>query len=335
MPADYVLRGDLQKAPRAWHMEAQLIRAGTGEVLWSTSFSVASDTADLAVQESRLAAGVGYPTALSLNALIHARLPSAASKVVIEQSNAFINQTSRERFTAARQMLEKAVARHPNDVDLNAALAAQLLRGIQTNWYTPAEAARVEARAKIMLEHALEQAPNYIPALDGYCRFLTATNHFVESLVACANSLNFDPWNGLVMFQLGLSQLQLGRFTDALDTFERADAFDTPQVSRWTWLLGAGLALVVLDRDQDALAWLQRSRDITPGTGRTDMLIAAADQSLGRFVDAKAAMARGMALRPGSSADNVGLPTRNASPLYLARSAAIKQLMVAAGLPPH
>jgi DNA-binding winged helix-turn-helix (wHTH) protein/TolB-like protein/Tfp pilus assembly protein PilF len=335
MPADYVVRGNLQKAPHAWNMEAQLIRARTGEVLWSTSFSVVSDTAAVTIQEARLAAGVGYPTALKINALLHTRLPSAASKVVIEQSDAFINQTSRERFTAAQHMLEKAVAQHPNDVDLNAALAAQLLRGIQTDWYTPAEAAKAEARAKIMLEHALEQAPNYIPALDGYCRFLTATNHFVESLVACANALNFDPWNGLVMFQIGLSQLQLGRFTDALDTFQRADTFDTPQVSRWTWLLGAGLALVVLDRDQEALTWLQRSRDITAGTGRTDMLIAAADQSLGRFADARAAMARGMALRPGSSADNVGLPTRNASPLYLARSAAIKQLMVAAGLPPH
>jgi tetratricopeptide (TPR) repeat protein len=258
---------------------------------------------------------------------------TAASKIVIEQANAFINSTSRERAAAAQEMLEKALAAHPDDVDLDAALAAQLLRGIQTKWFTPAEADEAEARAKVMLEHALRTEPNYIPALDGYCRFLEATNNFVESLVACADALSFDPWNGLVLFQTGMSQLQLGRFTDALATFEQADRFDTPQVSRWTWLLGAGLTLIVLDRNEEALNWLHRSRAITPGTGHTDMLMAAVYQRLGRFDEAKAALARGMALRPGSTAKNVGLPRKNESAAYIARTEAIEELLVAAGLP--
>jgi tetratricopeptide (TPR) repeat protein len=232
-------------------------------------------------------------------------------------------------------MLEKALAANPDDVDLNAALAAQLLRGIQTKWFTLAEAEKAEVRAKSMLEHALRTEPNYIPALDGYCRFLEATNYFVESLVACADALSFDPWNGLVMFQSGMSQLQLGRFTDALATFEQADRVDTPQVSRWTWLLGAGFALVVLDRNEEALSWLKRSRAITPGTGHTDMLIAAVYQRLGRFEEAKAEMASGLALRPGTTVKNVGLPPKNASAAYLARAEAINKLLVAAGLPEH
>ena len=44
---------------------------------------------------------------------------------------------------------------------------------------------------------ALRAKPNSIPVLEAYCRFLSATNHFVESLVICATVLSFDPWNGL------------------------------------------------------------------------------------------------------------------------------------------
>src|SRR4051794_37897522 len=56
--------------------------------------------------------------------------------------------------------------------------------------------------------------------------------------------LSFDPWNGLALYLIGLGKLHLGRFDDALATFLQADRFDTPQVSRWTWLLGAGWANV-------------------------------------------------------------------------------------------
>jgi hypothetical protein len=74
--------------------------------------------------------------------------------------------------------------------------------------------------------------------------------------------------------------MQLGRFEDALATFKQADRFDTPEVSRWTWLIGAGWASLLIDRDEDAVPWLQRSIAITPASGRTHMLLAVAYQCL-------------------------------------------------------
>jgi site-specific DNA recombinase len=60
---------------------------------------------------------------------------------------------------------------------------------------------------------------------------MTATNHFVEALVACANALRFDPWDGLVRFNLGMAQDELGRFAVLLDSLssrraEKAAAFN-------------------------------------------------------------------------------------------------------------
>ena len=106
-----------------------------------------------------------------------------------------------------------------------------------------------------------------------------------------------------------------------------------PAVSRWTWLLGAGVALVHLDRNEEALSWLKRSLAITPGTGRTSMMIATAYQALGQYDKAREAMREALKIRPQSNATNVPLRTKNESPRYIAGSDRIIKLMIAAGLP--
>jgi DNA-binding winged helix-turn-helix (wHTH) protein/tetratricopeptide (TPR) repeat protein len=331
--ADLIFRGDLQRGPEKWDIQARLIDGNTGAVRWSGSYSVPATNIDEKLQETRLTAGVGYPLALQINSIVHAQLPSADSKVVVEQANAFINSTSRERAAAAQAMLEKGLAAKPEDVDLKAALASQLLRSIMMEWYTPAESEEAENRARSLLESTLKKEPGYIPALQGYCRLLTAVNYFSDSLVACDKALSFDPWDGQVLYQIGLSQLRLGRFEDALVTFERANALDMPQISRWTWPLGAGLTLIELERYEAAIPWLEQSLAITPGTGRTHMLLAVAYQALGRPDDAKKAMAKGLELRPGTNARNVQLAPKNESARFSARTAGILKFMVAAGLP--
>ncbi|MBI1201322.1 MAG: tetratricopeptide repeat protein [Rhodopseudomonas sp.] len=340
--ADYVVNADLRDRDHAWTLETRLIQTATGTVVPIESPAVEVDDADPQLTQSRLAAALGHPLALRLNELLDSgpRPTSAAqdttqgaAKVVIGQAIASINQTSRERFSAAQTMLEKALADDRDNADLAIALASLQLRGIQLVWYSPADAAVAETKAKSTLEHALKNRPAYIPALEAYCRFLATTNQFVSSLVACARVLSFDPWNGLALYHTGLVQVQLGRFDDALNAFKQADRYDTPQVSRWTWLLGAGLTLAVMHRYEDAVPWLKRSLAITPGSGRTFMLLAAAYQRLGHTAEAKAALAQGMQLRPGSTAKNISLPTKNASPVFLDAAKDIKNALVEIGLP--
>ena len=343
---DILVEGRLQKDGKAWSLQARATNTATGEVRWSTAVSVATENADEMLQRSRLVGGLGHNLAQYINTLVYSRerqggsavqaqAKQANAKIVVEQATAYINQTSRERFAVAQGMLEDALAKDPDNVDLELALAAHLLRGIQSAWYSPADSEAAEHKAQSLLERALQAEPQYLPVLESYCRFQTATNHFVESLVACANALTFDPWNGLVRFNLGMAQDELGRFSEALATFREADSFDTPAVSRWTWLLGAGMTYMLMDRNEEAVPWLQRSLDITPGTGRTQMLLAGAYQRLGRFDEAKAAMAEALTQRPGSKLENIGMPSKNTSPLWLAASEKIGRAEIAAGLPEY
>ncbi|WP_445488206.1 winged helix-turn-helix domain-containing protein [Rhodopseudomonas sp. RCAM05734] len=342
--ADFIVNAELRKTERSWEVRARMTRAATREVVWTAPVSVSADETELSQQQSRLAAGIGHPLALRLGVLLDPAPPVATSdggsppgsaRVVIEQATASIVQTSRERFETAQTMLEKALAGDPDNSDLAVALAALQMRGVQMVWYNPEERAAAEHRAREVLERALRNKPNSIPVLEAYCRFLNATNEFVESLVACARTLNFDPWNGVGLYHIGLAQMQLGRFDDALASFQQADRFDTPQVSRWTWRLGIGMIYVLTQRGEDALPWLQSSIAITPASGRPYMVLAAAYLQLGRAAEAKTAMDKAIELRPGSNLANVTLPSKNASAAFLAAGDALGRAFVAAGLPEH
>jgi DNA-binding winged helix-turn-helix (wHTH) protein/tetratricopeptide (TPR) repeat protein len=339
--SDYELRGELQFADQSWTLRARIIKTGSGEVQSVAAASVSAEAVEPQLAQARLAAGVGHALARRLNEILEPRASSSArravsvgaDKVAVEQALASINQTTRERFGMAQSMLQRALTDDPDNVDLAVALASLQMRGIQMVWFSPEEAVAVEAKANATLEQALRLKPNSIPVLEAHCRFLSATNHFVESLVTCAKALSFDPWNGAALYLIGLGQIYLGRFDDALTTFQQADRYDTPPTSRWTWLLGAGTAHVLMGRYDEALPWLQRSIAITPGTGRSHFMLAAAYQKLGRFEEARAAIAEGLRLRPGTNRQSVWPPMKNASPICIAAWERVVQAEVDAGLP--
>ncbi|HWW11240.1 MAG TPA: tetratricopeptide repeat protein, partial [Brevundimonas sp.] len=337
---DFVIRGELRRTGRSWSLQARMIRTATGEVLAVAGSSVEGNGSDLELQQSRLTAGAGHLLAQRINDLTGSGAQTAASdssaggaRFVIDQASASINQTSRERFGIAEAMLQDALAAEPDNIDLAVALAGLQLRGVQMAWYTPQEVVAIQAQSQATLERARRVKPNSIPVAETYCRFLSATNRFVESLVECSRTLSLDPWDGLALYHVGLGQVHLGRFDDALATFQQADRLDTPQVSRWTWLLGAGWANLLLGRPAAALPWLQQSIAITPASGRSHMLLAVAYQQTGRIDEARAAMREGLRLRPGSTALNIAPPYKNASPAYVQASEHLIRVMVQAGLP--
>jgi len=112
-----------------------------------------------------------------------------------------------------------------------------------------------------------------------------------------------------------------------------ADRFDTPEVSRWTWMLGAGWANLLVGRNEAAVGWLERSVAITPASGRAHLLLAAAYQRLGRSEEARKAFTKAMEIRPDSTARNISLPARNASDVYLRARQDINRILVQLGLP--
>ena len=98
-------------------------------------------------------------------------------------------------------------------------------------------------------------------------------------------------------------------------------------------MIGAGWVSLLMDRNEDAVKWLQQSIAITKASGRTQMLLAVAYLRLGRLEEARATMAEAMELRPGSTLANVQTPKLNASEAYVASTSRILQQMAELGLP--
>lgn len=333
--ADYVITAGLQESGSTVEIRARMTAAKTSEIRWTSSMSVdTSKLRDPDLEHERLAAGLGNNLARYIGANLTRAAPSSPeAQVVIEQANAQIAQTSLERFAIARQMLESALARYPDNSDLQVALSAHLLRAIQMDWFKAEDVTAARKQARIYLERALTLSPHSVPVHEAYCRLLTATNQFKEALVACANALTLDPWNGIARYNTGLAQLYLGRFEDALATCRQAYRHDTPEVARWTWTLGAGWALLLMDRPAEALPWLESAIAITPASGRPYFLLAAAYQQLGRFDEARAATAKGLNILPEATSTNIRVPMENASPAFMEEGERIAKLAIAAGLP--
>lgn len=329
------VRSALTRGPGTWVLQARLIDAESQEIKAVAEVEAGAGETDRQRLVQRLAAGIGYPLGARLSALQEPdERVAARSGVAIRQAVASINQTTRERFGTARAILEQYLAEDPDNVELQVALAGLHLRGVQMTWYDPAQSAAAERNADALLKSALASRPHSQPVLDAYCRFLTVTNQFTESLVACARALTVNPWDGEALYNLSLTQLQLGRFDDALAGFLEAERYDTPEVSRWTWLLGVGWANLLLGRNEEAVTFLSRSIAITPGSGRPYLLLAAAHERLGHAREARDALAKAMEMRPGSTARNVALPTRNASDTFLAAGNAVLRTLIEIGLPP-
>lgn len=340
--ADYVIYTELSDESASWTLRARMVKTSNGQVEPVPAVTIAKADLSLDLLRTRLAAGVGHQLAVRINTLIEAEnqrsdparaAGRAAAKAAIEQATASIMQTSKERFRVAQTMLAKALHDDPDNVDLQMALAALQLRGVQMAWYDAPGVTEAEQNAQTMLQRAQRTRPNSISVLEAHCRFLNATNQFIESLVTCSRAMAFDPWDGMALYLIGVGQLQLGRFEDALATFKQADRFDTPPVSRWTWLLGVGWAYLMMQHYDEALPWLERSIAITPASGRPLMLLAAAYEGAGKMDQAKAALAKAMAIRPGSTATNIMLPTRNSSHAFLAAGFKIRDQLVSLGLP--
>jgi hypothetical protein len=197
------VQGELQRGEKSWVLHARMIKTASGEIRSVADVSIDINEPDTQLLQARLAAGVGHPLALRLNALQEIGVDQAtsgaspsAAKIVIEQALASSSQTSRERFAISQTMLENAIVAEPDNLDLKLALATLQLRGIQMVWYGSAGRASIENGIKSirsLLESALQIKPNYIPVMDAHCRFLNTTNQFVENLIACARTLSFDP----------------------------------------------------------------------------------------------------------------------------------------------
>lgn len=321
-----------------WDIAARLIDAREGTTEWAGDFVVTGDAADPARVISQLVGLVGDPIATRISGLLNQDRedgPAAAQvQALINQARQFTEQNARDRSLAAEELFQRALALDPDNVVAKIHFARTRISAFLNGWYAADEGAMKMADAAAMLGAALKAKPTYLPGLDANCIYMRAVDRFLDALAACDAVLAINPWSVRAIKEMGLDQMILGRFEEALASFAKADRLDAFHGMRWTWLEGAGLVALLLDRNEEAVSWLTRAIAAAPGTGRSLALLAAADERLGRHGEATAVLAKFRERRPDATLGAMFPANRKGNPHYVEAMQRLRPPLAEAGLPP-
>jgi Flp pilus assembly protein TadD len=131
--------------------------------------------------------------------------------------------------------------------------------------------------------------------------------------------------------------MYLGRTGDALGWFEKAELFGPRDPGRWAWLGSKGQALLLLGRDEEAIASLRAAIESNATDVGDYAVLAAAYALSGRNEEARAALAQYQHLRPDTTVASfrnlTPVPLRSTDPSYLRQRERLKEGLRKAGMP--
>ncbi len=329
----YVLEGSVQRGGGRMRVNVQLIEAETGAHLWAERFD--KPLADLFDMQDEIVAHLANQLGTQLiaaEARRAERAPHPDSMDLYFQGVACANKGSTPAsFGQARGFFERALALDLGNI---AALVgtAEVDAGMTTNFLTDDPAAHF-ASAEAALTKALSLEPNNAKAHVLMGRVKNFTNRTAEGIAECERALALDPNLAIAHAQIGLAKLIIGCGEETEAHVNEALRLSPRDTNVYSWMGIAGLAKVLLGRDEEAVARLRRSIETNRNWPSAHFYLSAALAQLGRRDEARAAATAGLALDPTFTVRRYrsGAPGDNQT--YMAQRERIYDGMREAGVP--
>jgi class 3 adenylate cyclase/TolB-like protein/cytochrome c-type biogenesis protein CcmH/NrfG len=336
----YVLEGSVIPDGDRVRVNVQLIEAETNIELWAERFdSTRKGLLDIQDQiVGRLSRAVGLQL-VDIEAKRSARErpvnPTALDLVMRGQAVANRPATP-QTMIAARTFFQGALEHDPENVDALAGLAATYLFEVLNSYYDSGREERLH-EAKDLIRRALEIEPRHIVALKIQAAALRAEGRFEEAVAASQAVIAQNPGEPWSYKEVGLSQLYLGRFEEALIWFEKADQIGPRDPSRWIWLGASGRVQFFRGRDEEAIRMLRLSASANPNDPRAYAFLASIYALSGRKDEASAALAACLSLRPDMTITRLfrdwSVPLQATSPAYQQQHERFRAGLRLAGMP--
>jgi adenylate cyclase len=262
----YALEGSVQRAGDQVRVNAQLIDTETGGHVWSDRFDRPRSNY-LELQDDitgRIARMLGLElvvlAARSIE-LEHHTSPTA-SDLALQGWAAVYKPTTPETRAEARRLFERALEVDPHALramtGLSLTLANLVINGQSPN---PAEDVR---RADALSQQAVRLDPNNAAAHALRARVLQAQRRQQEAAEEYRVSLQINGNIPTTTLFLGETKVFTGKSADAIPLFERAFELSPRDPGLGTWQFEMGRAMILLRRDDEALAWLSKSVATNP-----------------------------------------------------------------------
>lgn len=337
----YLLQGSVIADGDRVRVNARLIDATTNTELWAERFDKKRKDV-LEVQDQivgRLSRAVGLQIIdIEARRSEHEqRLSDPSSVEFVMRGQAMVNRpASRDTMIAARALFQQALDYDPDNVDALAGMATTYVFEVLNSYYESGRDDRLRD-AEALTRRALALDPRHIVALKVNAGLLRAEGRFDDAIAASQVVIAQNPGEPWAYKEIGLSQLYLGRFAEALDWFEKADQIGPHDPSRWIWLGAMGRVQFFLGRNDEAIRLLRLSAAANPNDPRAYALLAAIHATSGRADDAKSALANCLRLRPDMTIkrlfDDWSVPLQATSPAYRTQHERFRDGLSIAGMP--
>ena len=329
----YVLEGSVQRGGNRMRVNVQLIDAESGNHLWAERFD--KPVADLFdVQDeivSRLANRLGQElTRAEARRAGRSANPDSMDHYFIGMG--FFNKgMTVELLDKARSHFDRAIDLDPDNVDALVGCAWVDVSFV-AHWLSEGRVKRLRS-AEADLGKALRLRPEnpHARALSGMVRMYS--NRALQGIAECERSLAIDRNLAAAHAWIGLGKHFAGRDEETEAHVLEALRISPRDTRASVWMLIVGFAKLHSNRDEESVAWLNRSIELNPNNPAVHFSLAAALAHLGRIEEAREAGRAGLELDPSfSSARLRRSMTFSDNPVFLVRRERLYEGMREAGL---
>jgi TolB-like protein/DNA-binding SARP family transcriptional activator len=336
----YVLEGSTVLNGDHVRVNARLADAQLGNEVWAEHFDTARGDL-LQVQDEivgRLSRAIGLEVINFAARRSQRERPNSTDAIdLVLRGEAALNRpSSAANMIEARSFFQQALKLQSDNVDALAGVATTYVFDVLNGYYSSGNEQRLQL-AKPLLDRALALDDRHLVALKARAALLRAQGHFDGAITVAQAVVTENPGEPWAYKEVGLSTMYLGHSAAALDWFDKAERFGPRDPGRWTWLAGKGQTLVLLGRDDDAIAALRAAIDANPAAVREYAVLAAALALSGRTDEARAALDQYSRVSPGMTVATFRnlspVPLSLTDPAYRQQRERLKEGLRKAGMP--
>jgi TolB-like protein/Flp pilus assembly protein TadD len=297
----YVLEGSVRRLGNRMRINAQLIDAETEAHLWADWSD--SDFATLSQAQSEITGRLAHTINFKIVEAERQRIERESAPhldprdLLIRGWAALARPVSAAARQEALRNFEQALETDPNSVDARIGVANTLTCNIGDGW--SASIREDEARAEQFLLEAIEGDGDNFRARQGLGILRRLQNRLDESRIELKTAITLLPNYAPAFCQLGMTLTCLGQPDVAIPEIEKSIRLGPHDAASPTAYSILSQAHLLLGNENPAIEFARKACASNPRLYFTHMLLAAALGLKGDRVEAKAALAEGVKIKPG------------------------------------
>jgi TolB-like protein len=294
----YVLEGSVQRGGGRMRINVQLVDAESGNHLWAERFD--KPVADLFDMQDEIVARLANALNTQLitaEARRAERAPSPDSMDLHFQGMSWYNKTLHPDYLSrAQDLFERALALDPSNVE--ALIGAGHVNGAFAVIHTTDNRVARLAASEALAIKALSLAPEN--ALGHLCLGVAQmyTNRAAQGIAELERALALDRNLATAHGYIGMVKCFAGRAEDTEVHIQEAFRLSPLDTLVYLWHSMAGVAKVLLGRNEEAVVRLRHSIETNRSFARSQFYLAAALAELGRLDEAQITVKEGLSIDP-------------------------------------